>query len=147
MNPRTIVQQYRSFLLIVSGGIFAATVVELWLTEHVESAVQIVPFALCGLGICAVIAVFTAPRRRTLFALRAVMGMVALGSLFGIYEHVEHNVAFELEIRPNATVGEVFGEALRGGSPMLAPGILALAAVLATAATYYHPALIPPTEK
>jgi hypothetical protein len=60
--------------------------------------------------------------------------------LIGIYEHIEHNLAFELEIRPNATAGQVFMEALGGASPLLAPGILALAAILAIAATYYHPA-------
>jgi hypothetical protein len=32
-------------------------------------------------------------------------------------------------------------EALTGAAPLLAPGVLALAGVLAIAATYYHPAL------
>lgn len=56
-------------------------------------------------------------------------------------EHIEHNLAFELEIRPNATTGDVFFEALSGANPLLAPGILGLAAIVALAATYYHPQL------
>jgi hypothetical protein len=70
------------------------------------------------------------------------MLLVGLGSLFGLYEHIEHNLAFELEIRPTAAVNDVFMEALKGASPLLAPGILGLAALIALAATYYHPALV-----
>jgi len=33
-------------------------------------------------------------------------------------------------------------KAVSGGNPLLAPGILALAAIIALAATYYHPALV-----
>ena len=48
---------------------------------------------------------------------------------------------FALEIQPNATTSEIVMDALRGANPLLAPGVLALAAILAIAATYYHPAL------
>jgi hypothetical protein len=72
---------------------------------------------------------------------RRTHGLLVAGSLFGVYEHIEHNLAFELEIRPGAGLGDVWFEALKGASPLLAPGILVLAAILAIAATYYHPAL------
>ena len=140
--PQTIAHRYRRFLLVFSAFLFGGTVVELLLTEHMESVVQVLPFVLCGLGFGAVIAALLVPKRSTLLGLRVVMGIAALGGLFGIYEHFAHNLAFELDIRPNATTADVFGEALRGASPMLAPGILAVAAILAAAATYYHPALM-----
>jgi hypothetical protein len=38
-------------------------------------------------------------------------------------------------------VSDVWFKALRGADPLLAPGILALAGILSTAATYRHPAL------
>lgn len=69
------------------------------------------------------------------------MAVVALGGLFGVYEHVAHNMAFEREIRPMADLAEVLWEGLFGASPLLAPGILALGALLALAATYRHPFL------
>jgi hypothetical protein len=37
--------------------------------------------------------------------------------------------------------------AISGGNPLLAPGILALASVLAIASTYHHPALMKGDEK
>ncbi|ARA92233.1 MAG: hypothetical protein D6685_04235 [Bacteroidetes bacterium] len=137
----SIEQQYRRFLLITAGFVFAATPVELVLTEHVESTLQWVPFFLCGAGLVAVVAALRAPGRGVLLGLRAVMGIIALGGLFGTYEHLAHNVAFERDIRPAAGFGEVLWEGLFGASPLLAPGILILGALLAAAATYRHPAL------
>ena len=150
MSAELLVHRFRLFLLTLSGLIFVGTVVELLFIEHTESLVQWIPYILAGLGLLAIAGALLRPQRATLLSLQIVMGLVVLGSLFGTYEHIEHNLAFELEIRPGATIGEVFLDALGGASPLLAPGTLALAAILALAATYYHPALagsIAPAEK
>ena len=118
-----------------------STVVELFLAKHTEDPVQFVPFVLCGVGLIAVVATLLRPRRATLMALRGVMGLLMLGSLLGMYEHLANNFAFGLEMRPSAAWSDVWFEALRGAAPLLAPGILALAAIIAIAATYQHPAL------
>jgi hypothetical protein len=140
MNAEIVLQRLRVFLLAVSAALCAGTVVELWLTEHTEGT-QLVPFVLCGLGLAVVLAALARPQRWALLSVRAVMGLAALGSVFGIYEHVEHNAGFYLEIHPDAALSEVLWGALSGANPLLAPGILALAALLAWAATYQHPAL------
>ena len=116
MRKHSVEKQLRRFLLAVSVCVFAGTVVELLFAEHAESVVQIVPFVLCGLGAAMALAAFYAPRRKVLLLLRGVMAVVVLGSVFGWYEHFEHNLAFELEIRPNATPGDVFWEALHGAT-------------------------------
>jgi hypothetical protein len=141
MDDTRIVRRLRLFLLGLSAWMCAATIVELLLIEHAESPAQILPFLLCGLGLVVVLAALMWPQRATLLALRGVMGLLLIGSLFGVYEHIEHNLAFELEIRPGAVAADVWFDALRGASPPLAPGTLALAAIVALAATYYHPAL------
>jgi len=140
MNSDLVLARLRRFLLLVSASLCLGTVIELWLMEHTEGA-QLIPFVLCGLGLAVVGAMWFRPQKPVLWALRGVMSLVALGSLFGIYEHLEHNASFYLEIHPNATSAEAFIGAFSGPNPLLAPGILALAAVLAWAATYYHPAL------
>ncbi len=140
MSP-TAEEQLRRFLLVVAGLVFTATTAELALVEHDESFVQLVPYILCGIGIVAVAALVWRPKRGVLLASRVVLAVVALGSIYGWYEHVAHNLAFELEIRPNATTGDVIWDALGGASPLLAPGILALGSALAYAATFRHPAL------
>lgn len=141
MNATTLERRFRTFLLVVSASVFLGTIVELWLAKHTKSSIQFVPFVLCGVGLIAVVAVLLRPRRATLFALRGVMLTLIGGSALGIYEHLAGNWAFVVEIRPTATPSEVLLSALRGAAPLLAPGILALAGVIALAATYYHPAL------
>lgn len=144
MRPEILLARLRRFLLAVSGGLFVGTVIELGLAEHTESLEQWIPFALCGLGLVMVALALAYPRRATLLALRGSMLVIAAGSLFGLYQHLNGNLAFELEIHPTASLAEALPAALSGVAPLLAPGILALGAGLALAATYYHPALEQP---
>lgn len=141
MTDAVVLLRLRRFLLTISALLFSGTVMELWLVGHTEGFVQWIPFALCGLGLIVVIIVLLSPARAFMLALRACMVLVLLGSFFGVYEHVMGNIAFQREIHPNAQTREVLMEAIGGGNPLLAPGILALAAVLAIAATYHHSAL------
>lgn len=140
MNADVVEYRLRNFLLVVTLFVLLVTLVELVLEEHTGEPVQWIPFVLCGLGLIAVLAALLRPQRSTLLALRFVMTLVALGGVLGIGLHVVNNFAFELEIRPNAAVGDVVMDALKGANPLLAPGILIFAALLALAATYYHPA-------
>ena len=133
--------RYRRFLLWVTAGLFLATPVELWLTEHTGGLEQQIPFLLCVIGLVAVASALRAPGRRTLLALRGAMSGIGAGAVYGIYTHLSHNVEFELEIRPSDRLGDVMWDALQGASPLLAPGILGLAALLGMAATFWHPAL------
>ncbi|HEU5103781.1 MAG TPA: hypothetical protein VFU22_32415 [Roseiflexaceae bacterium] len=141
MDTTTIAQRLRTFLLVLAGWMCAGTIVELLLAEHTESLVQLIPFVLCGLGLIAVAGALLRPSRGTLIGLRAVMALLLVGSLIGVYEHFEGNLAFEMEIRPAATFGTIWLNVLKGAAPLLAPGILAVAAAIAIASTYYHPAL------
>lgn len=141
MLDAVVLLRLRSFLLTLSALLFIGTICELWLINHLETLVQLLPFALCGLGLAAVLVVLLRPQRATIRGLRAWMGLVALGSLFGSYEHIENNISFHKELHPHAPTAELVMGAIGGANPLLAPGILALAAMLALAATYYHPAL------
>ncbi len=139
--PATVLHRLRIFLFALSGALCLGSMGELLIIEHTGSLLQWLPIGLCGLGILAVTAVLVRPQRVTVLMLRVVMGSVAVGSVFGIYEHLEHNFAFELEIRPNALLSDVWLQALGVLNPLLAPGILAIAALIALAATYQHPSL------
>jgi hypothetical protein len=141
MSPADILLRLRRFLLVLSILLLSGTVVELLLVNHKEDVVQLIPFFLCGLGAIAALLLLFRPRRATVKGLRLCMALVVCGSLFGIYEHYANNVAFQREINPSAPIGEALVHAVAGGNPLLAPGTLAVAAVLALAATYYHPAL------
>jgi hypothetical protein len=141
MHTTAVEQRFRALLLGLSAWLCAGTIVELFLAEHTEDPIQFVPFVLCGVGLIALAAAWRRPQRATLLALRGVMSILMLGSLFGVYEHLASNFAFELDMRPGAVWSDVWFPALRGAAPLLAPGILAVAALLAIAATYAHPLL------
>jgi hypothetical protein len=120
---------------------FGGTVVELLLLGHFKTATQLIPFVLCALGLSAIGWALARPSRASLLFLRASGALIALGSLFGAYEHITENIAFQLETKPASTTFELLKVAVSGANPLLAPGVLAFAALLAAAATYYHPAL------
>jgi hypothetical protein len=139
MRAEDALWRLQHFLLILAGVAFGGTVIELLAAKHTEEPVQWIPFVLCGAGIVAVVAALTRPTQRTLTMVRACMALIALGGAFGIYEHIENNAAFYQEVHQNATVSETIIAALTGRNPLLAPGILALAAVLTVAATIHYP--------
>jgi hypothetical protein len=141
MNANLILYRLQRFLLGLSGFLFAGTLVELAFRNHTRELVQLIPFVLCTLGLLAIGLVLARPQPRTLLALRVWMGVTVLGSLVGLYEHVANNIGFQLEVSPGSTTAQLIAAALRGASPLLAPGILVVAAVLALAATYAYPAV------
>lgn len=142
MTDAEVLRRLRRFLVGAAGLLYAGTVAELLLVGHTESYAQLLPFALCVLGLgAAAAASLREPRRGALVALRVVAVLAAAGSLYGVYEHVAGNLALQREVNPNAAGGEFIMGALDGGNPLLAPGVLTLAAALALAATYRHPAL------
>ena len=141
VNPQQTDRRIRAALLVLAAVTCLLTAGELWLAEHFGSPTQLIPFVLAGLGFATVVAVLVRPSPLTLYALRWTMALAVLGSLYGIYEHLEGNFAFELDIRPNAGATEVVWAALKGANPLLAPGTLAFAGILACLASYRHPAL------
>jgi uncharacterized membrane protein len=141
MTTEAVNNRIRRFLLLLSTFALLATLTELWLAEHTKETLQFIPFILCGGGLIALAAALLSPQKSTLLLLRVIMTIVALGGLVGTGVHLLRNFEFEREIRPNAAVGDVLMPALKGAAPLLAPGTLIFAALLALAATYYHPAL------
>ena len=136
MNESVTLGRLRAFLRTLAAGLFAGTIVELLLTGHVDGLIQVVPFALCGLGLLALAATWLRPGRGSIRALRLIMIVVACGSAVGVAQHVSGNLEFGRETQPDAPAARLLVAALTGAAPLLAPGILAVAASLAVAATY-----------
>jgi hypothetical protein len=141
MSADVVANRLRRFLLLLAALLCLGTLGELFLVDHMGEPLQLLPFALCGVGLVALIAVYFWPRRNTIWSLRIVMLLVALGGLLGIYEHLDGNRAFALEINQQASGSALLSSTLTGASPPLAPGVLIVTAIVAQAATYYHPAL------
>lgn len=132
----------RQFLLAAAAAMCWGTIAELGLAGHTQEPLQWVPFILSGVGLAAVGAFWLRPAPTTVRILRVAMVLVALGGVIGVMVHLAGNREFVLETKPQTDFLASIWLALRGGAPALAPGILAMTASLAAAATYRHPALI-----
>jgi hypothetical protein len=136
MDDRTAlatVHRLRTFLYLLAAVLFTGTIGELLMVGHDESRMQLVPFGLCLLGLVALGVAWRRPDRQQR---RAAMVTIAAGSVLGVWEHLEGNIGFVHEVRPHAGTLEAFREGLGGAAPLLAPGILAIGAAVAIAATF-----------
>ncbi len=138
--------------MLLGFAVLAAlgTLAELGLERHYDGMDQRIPWVIAGLvaALGALLAIRPGPA-----AIRAarVLAVVALiGSAIGVFKHVEENHgAGALDYRYTETwesrsaADQWFKAATKqvGPAPVLAPGALALAALLLAAATARHPAL------
>jgi len=120
MSAAEVLRRLRLFLLVLSLLLFIGTLLELWLVNHTGDAIQWLAFIFAGLGFFATLSVLFRRGRKTVLMLRGCMLVVVLGSLFGIYQHVSNNIAFEREIHPNATFSQLAWKGLGGANPLLA---------------------------
>jgi len=138
MSTAEVLRRLRLFLLTLSSLLFAGTLLELWLVNHTEDAIQWLAFVLGGVGFLSTLMVLARRGRVTVLVLRVCMLLVIIGGCFGIHQHVYNNIAFEREIQPNATFSQLVWKGVAGANPLLAPGTLAIAAVLSLAGTYQY---------
>ena len=131
----------RRFLLATAAATYLAAAVELVLVEHYEEWQQIWPFVMTALGVAAAGWAWASPGAASLRAARWAGALASVTALVGVYFHLEGNLGFVREVRPETTGVAAVWDALSGGNPLLAPGMVALAGLLAAAATYRHPAL------
>lgn len=143
MSP--VEQRLRQVIWGAALAILVGTPAELVLTEHWGDPPQWIPFGLSAVGLLAIGAAWLRPSPGTLKALRWAMAVLAMGGIFGMWEHVEHNYAFAAEIGPTKAVTAWMIEAVWGANPLLAPGIYVVAAGLGWGGSLSHPAE-PPTE-
>lgn len=141
MEEKSIEHQLRRFLLGVAAFILIGTIAELLLIEHYEEGLQWLPFIFSVVGLLSIGGVWLYPTTKALKAMRVIMGLVVLSGVVGIYIHFSRNLAFTREINPSFSLAESILPALKGSYPLLAPGILFLAGILALAAAHRHPKL------
>jgi hypothetical protein len=138
MSTAEVLRRLRLSLLVLSSLLFAGTLLELSLVNHTEGAIQWSAFVLAGIGLLVTLSVLARRGPVTVSLLRWCMFLVIVGSLFGIYQHVSNNIAFEREIQSNATWSHLMWKGLSGANPLLAPGTLAVAGLLSLAGTYKY---------
>jgi hypothetical protein len=133
-----------AFLRRVLAALFlfgsVGTAAELWLLEHTEDAWQKAPLVLIAVA-CVVLAALTVrPSTAGVRLFQLVMVAFIASGAAGLALHYQGNVEFELELQPGASGFHLFWESMKGATPVLAPGTMALLGAIGLTYTYRHPA-------
>ena len=118
----------------------AGTGAELLLLEHVDGVWQQIPLILMALGCAALILVEARPSSVALRAFQLTMVAFMVSGVLGVWLHYQGNVEFELELQPDASGAALFWEAMKGATPALAPGTMALLGAIGVTYAHRHPA-------
>lgn len=141
MSADRLVGRFRQFLLWLTIALCVGIVAELLLTGHYKAPLQLVPIGMCVLAAVSAGAMLVRPNAKTIGLLRAVMVVMALAGILGAYQHLTGNLEFAQEVNAAKANAAPVVTALTGANPALAPGALGVTALIALAATYFHPAL------
>ena len=119
----------------------AGLTVELALLEHYASFWQTVPLVVLVAGLGTALAVAWRPGRGSIRAFRILMVALVMTGAIGVFLHYDENVTFERELSPEARGLDLVWMALRGATPILAPGAFVQLGLLGLILVYDHPAL------
>ncbi len=138
MNESERLTRIRRALLVVAGFLFAGTIGELIAVKHYDGNVNVLllPFLLCGLGLVGLLVAVRVHDTRAVIAVRLLMAGIAASSLIGVYQHLNGNAEFARELHPKSTTWELLKAGMTGRDPLMAPGILAVAAIVTIIATF-----------
>jgi len=123
-------QRISGWLYLLSLFMFAGTVVELVASRHYDELTQLIPFLMCGLGVVTVVLAWQRPSGRMVRLARAYLWLALGASLLGVYFHVQANIAFVTDFKPDASWPEKLRAGFEGRDPILAPGMLLLAGLV-----------------
>lgn len=138
--PSVKLHRLRTLILAVLCFGMVGTGIELFLLEHTEDTLQWVPLILLAVGLGSALALAMRASRSTLRVFRILMVLFIAAGITGVYLHYKGNVEFELEMYPTMSGFKLIWEALRGATPSLAPGTMALFGLIGLTTTYAHPA-------
>lgn len=126
----------RRALLALAGLTGAGLVGELLLIGHTEEALQLAPIIVGGLTALGALWAAKSPDTAAPRPLQALSVALVITSAIGVWEHLESNLEFERELRPDQSTIEALLGAFSGSSPLLAPGALVVAALALAAAVW-----------
>jgi len=133
----------RILLAILILGI-AGISLELWLLAHTEDVIQQIPLWLAALAVIVVATVVLRPSRGSVRLFQAVMALLLISGIVGMYLHFEVNMEFQLEMDPALSGMALYRKAILAKTPpALAPGAMIQLGLIGLAYTFRHPALAP----
>lgn len=112
---------------------------ELFLVGHTEELWQWIPLVLLAVSVLVAIWFFVQRDGLSLRAFQVTMGAFVIAGITGLVLHYRGNVEFELEMYASLHGLDLFWEAMRGATPVLAPGTMIELGLLGLAYSFRHP--------
>ena len=106
------------------------TAMELYLLDHYEDTLQLIPILCIGASLITLIILFFRRTKWTLGTYKLLLGLTALSGVYGAFLHLKANYEFELEMKPTVQGWDLFMESLSGALPALAPGSMIVLALI-----------------
>ncbi|MEO1546701.1 MAG: hypothetical protein AAFU74_08160 [Bacteroidota bacterium] len=113
-------------LLFIAIG----TVMELYLLEHYEDRLQLIPIVCIALLLVLVIVLRFQKSKVLEWIYKLVLLLTSASGVYGVFLHLNANYEFEQEMRPSAKAWDLFVESLSGALPTLAPASMIVLALI-----------------
>ena len=120
----------RRVILVALLFMLAGTGLELYLLDHYEDTLQLIPIIFIGASVLTLIILFYRRTKLTTGIYKLVLGLTALSGVYGAVLHLQANYEFEVEMKPSAKGWDLFVESLSGALPALAPGSMIVLALI-----------------
>ncbi|MEO1484979.1 MAG: hypothetical protein AAFU57_04480 [Bacteroidota bacterium] len=117
-------------LFITLFFIAVGTVMELFLLEHYEDRLQLIPIVCIALLLVLILILHFQKSKVLEWIFKFVLLLTAASGVYGVFLHLNANYEFEQEMRPSAKAWDLFLESLSGALPTLAPGSMIVLALI-----------------
>ena len=117
-------------ILLAFVFMMVGIVSELYLLEHYEDTLQLIPILCIGVALITMIILHV---KRTNFVskfFQFILIAIAMSGIYGVFLHLNANYEFEQEMKPTASGWDLFTESLSGALPTLAPLSMIILALL-----------------
>lgn len=103
---------------------------ELYLLEHYEDRLQLIPIVCIALLLVLVIVLRFQKSKVLEWIYKLVLLLTSASGAYGVFLHLNANYEFEQEMRPSAKAWDLFVESLSGALPTLAPASMIVLALI-----------------
>jgi amino acid permease len=131
-NASVHAQTFKVKRIILLAFVFmtVGSLLELYLLDHYEDALQLIPILCLGISMLIMLILFFKRTNALKNLFKVVLTLTAISGFVGVYLHLNGNFEFEQEMKPTAQNWDLFVESWSGAFPALAPLSLTILALI-----------------
>ncbi len=120
----------KRIIVLALSFMMIGTLLELYLLDHFEDTLQLIPIIGIGAGLILMPLVYFSYSQITVKLYQLILIALSVSGFYGVFLHLKGNFEFEQEMKPTASSWELFVDSLSGAFPALAPLSLVVLALL-----------------